>query len=878
MANQLVLQIIADANGLLGTLNAAQQSIEQFTKGAEAAGNSLGGGLNQALDAFTGLAKGGGIAAGVLAGALVATATAATAFAIEGGKQAQELQNLSVTLGLGTQKLQEYEVLLSRVGLGGDALASVFRTLSLKLDEARLGTGLAGDRFIQLGIDITKVTSTDDLLRKIFQSVSNLAAGTQTAAIAGQLLGRTGLALLPAMQSGAAGIDAAAEASRQLGVTLGGTQLQALLHVDEAVSDLGTSWTRFGQQLGAIVSPAVEMAVNALKNLLAWGSKSLQNLDSWLDTLAIRATHLVLKFGVLASMDWSGWFVAGDAWAKAAADLKLIDDEADKLIAKRKALDAMPAPVDSRPQPPPLVNSQQAMTDARALADAQLKFNQDLFKNETSLADARLQNFEAHLDAQKGYELDTDLAIAQARQAAQATMSTFTLTSIDKEIENYQIYFDEKDALYKNDAKSQAEKEKFEEEAAAHMLALLNQYQVAKIKADTTAVQGAKTTYDAMHKYVIQAYDDAVTAAKVLDEAQVALFHDEAGMLGASDAARRVRMSLIDAEEAKERELIDQTLGEVARKAQANAALAVDDDTRREHALEAEGRLQQALVNLDEQTNTKRRQALQQFPTFFELQMQQIVSSNVFSMSSMVSTWSGGIANMIVMGGNLKKVWQQTEVALVQAVLDAAVQQLAIQAIAASRQLALDAATAASKLAIQTSTNATIVAGETATAGASVAIWSGAATAILGFFSTIGEGFMALITETLVPAIIAVGDWIMGVLSAIAEAMMDSVFGIPIAIAIVAGIAGIVAALAATGNLPKLAEGGIALGPSIVGEAGPEAAIPLNDRGAAFMQDAFGLGQRTGDLTIVMQLDGREVTRKVLKYMPGIVYMKTGLA
>jgi hypothetical protein len=75
-------------------------------------------------------------------------------------------------------------------------------------------------------------------------------------------------------------------------------------------------------------------------------------------------------------------------------------------------------------------------------------------------------------------------------------------------------------------------------------------------------------------------------------------------------------------------------------------------DTRR-------GAEAQKILNLEEIVDTKRRQAIQQYPTFFESQMQSIVASNAFSMGSMVSTWTGGIAQMAVHGGNLKAVWEQ---------------------------------------------------------------------------------------------------------------------------------------------------------------------------------------------------------------------------
>jgi hypothetical protein len=74
MANRLTLELVADANGLLKTMEQAQRQLNSFIKSADSAGQSLGGGVNQALDVFQGLARGGAAAAGVLAGGFVAAA------------------------------------------------------------------------------------------------------------------------------------------------------------------------------------------------------------------------------------------------------------------------------------------------------------------------------------------------------------------------------------------------------------------------------------------------------------------------------------------------------------------------------------------------------------------------------------------------------------------------------------------------------------------------------------------------------------------------------------------------------------------------------------------------------------------------------------
>ena len=769
-------------------------------------------------------------------------------------------------------------------------MAQVMRTLSNQMEQARLGTGLAADRFRQLGIDIATVTSTDDLIRKIIDSVGKFADGTGKAALMGQLLGRNWLQIMAAFEGGTEAMNAATVASASLGSTLGGTQLTALLEVHTAVADMGTAWDRFGQQLGAIVAPAMTMILNLFTQWLAWWSQVFHAMDVGLDVLAIKVTHLWLKIKELASMDFSGWFANGEAWTKTLANLKQIDEESAKLIAARLALDTLPPPQDVRPTLTPIVDSQKAMTEARALADSLLKYDEDLYKNKTALSDAYLTNYLAHLNAEKGYAIETDLAIAQSSENAETAKGAFTLAALNTEMQAFLKYFDAKDKLYLGDAKSQAEKAKFEVDASAKYLQLMNEYEVAKLKSDTTLAASARTVSDEMKKAVLQPYDDEIAKLTAVDAAQQALYKDEAGMIGASDAARQVRLTLIDAEAAKERVVLEQTLGMVAQKAQALSAASSADQTLRDTALAAETRLQQAIQNLDLQTDTKRRQTLQAFPTFFESQMEAIKSSNAFSMSTMVSTWSGGIANMIVMGGNLKAAWQQTQVAIVQAFINAGVQQLADAAIAYAHQAALDAAAASAKLTLNTTTNAAIVASNTTAAAVSASVWAGAYTFIAAAGSAALAGFEAM-ASAMVDTVIMIGNFIVGLLEGISTALKASVVGIPIGVLVGVAAMGLAIFLATQGSMfaaisagviggtslafTLLAEGGVVTRPTyaLVGESGPEAVIPLNRMSDLGVHGGGGMAQ-----TIVVQLDGREIARNTLKLMPGIVYLKTGLA
>jgi hypothetical protein len=334
----------------------------------------------------------------------------------------------------------------------------------------------------------------------------------------------------------------------------------------------------------------------------------------------------------------------------------------------------------------------------------------------------------------------------------------------------------------------------------------------------------------------------AVERSKVLDEAQQALFRSESGMLGASEAARRVRLRLIEDEGALQRQAIEET---------------IFDETRKNAAIE----------NLDIQLNTRRRQAIQEFPTVWEQQLQTLVNSNTFSVGMIVSGWTSGLANAIVnfenFGQTMTQIGKQTAATLLQGILQFGVQAAAQWALQASVEMGILTATEASKLGLKTATNTAVVAGDAAAAGATVSIWASASAAIVGLFAGVFAAVSLFITGTILPALISVGEAVITFLAGIGSALDVSIFGAEFSIPVWAAVALVGAAIGAIAAF-AFADGGIATGPTMgmIGEAGSsEAVIPLNKRGAAFMRETLGLGRSTGQSVIQnrIYLDGREI-------------------
>jgi hypothetical protein len=817
----LIVKIGADASGLQKAFEDLGGSAKQFERGLSTIGK-IGG------------------------TAILAATTAMVAMTVVAGQQAEALTQLSAITGINTDTLQEYDVMLGRVGLGGEDLTVSMRTLSKNMEEAQQGTGKAADRFRQLNIDIRKVTNTNDLIRKIAESVSKFANGTEKAAIVSDLLGRSGLRFIPAMEGGAKSMDQAAASSKLLGDTLSGFQLSTLGSMDDAIDDMTVALKRFGQQLGASLAPGIELAVRGFTDMLAIGSHMFRFLELGADILAIQLTHVGVAATEVARVLFSKDVISPAAWAQVGENLKLINKEASVLIANRRAMtDVVGVLDDTRKKAPTLIDTGKLAAQAQALADAQLKASESLFKNEDALAKVRLANYLATLEATKAAGIRTDEEVALAKQAALAEMDAFTLDSLNRQLKNYQTFSADKMKLFIGDEKGQADRAKFAVESSQKEKELIAQVAVAQVAADTVRIQSGQAVLEATKKTRLVPLEDELALATADFNLQKAFYATAPTMIGAVNAARQKGLELIEAEAAIRAQTIEQTI----------------KDEQRKSTL---------LLALDGETQAKRIALVQQFPTFFEKQMQDIVNSNAFSVSQIITSWTSGLAGAIVNGGDfVKAAWQSTQMAIVQGALNTGVQLAAQWALQASVEMGILTATEASKLGLKTSTNAALVASDAAAASASVGIWAGASVAIVGWYASVAAGFAA-ISASLIATVTAVGTFVMGVLTAIGTALGFTGFGAVFAGAIFAGVALIAAALAATGNL-GFKEGGVGeFGsgtPAML--HGPEAIIPLNSRGAAFMQEAFGMGDKAGQIIHThVYLNRRQIALAVSDDLP----------
>lgn len=724
--NRLALELVADVNPMLKSMNQAQASMNNFLKSADLAGNSISSGLNSALDRFKGIASGGANAAAVIAGSFIAATTAAVNMTIQAGRVAEETDKLAQKTGIAAKSIEGMSVSLARNGLGSESLTGLMRGLSKQMVDAQNGVASSTRLFSDMGISIETVgKGAGATLKTIADRFQAMPDGANKARLAVDLFGRAGLEWIPILNKGGVALEESARKSAEFGLILTDTQRNHLTVFDDAMDDVGSALKGFGMQVGAAFAPALTALVKGMTDSVVFAKTVFNAFADAAEKLVIRLSAMAASVQLLSKNLFSMKAFSKEAWQETLNHVKAIDLWATEGI---MAVDV------TRQQEKELGLLAIKQLEAGGAAQQHAVDQQKLGQHIVNSTRMMLAQQEA-------------LGKSQERMGGNIVSASGITQAID--------------------ARAQAEEAKRQERLGS----------------------------------------------RIIEESQV---------------ADRLAQSWGKSYQEQENAFLDMTIHE-----------------------------QQALGKNEENMGrfiVGQATAANNVKGFWETQLNSLVSSNAFSVGLIVNTWTSGIANAIVNGGNfVEAAWKQTQISIIQGAINTTIQYLA--------QLALRTAA------------------DRAAAIGSMGIWQGATTTVFGMFAAVGGAMKSLFFSVIVPAVIAVGKFIIGVLASIAAAMKATVFGIPVGIAILVGIAAIVAALAASGNL-GFKEGGIGnFGSGTPATLhGQEAIIPLNSRGADFMREAMGGGTGGGMMTVVMEMNGREFARKTMKYMPGIVHIKTGLS
>lgn len=201
-------------------------------------------------------AKAFGTALGI---GLVTAATALTALTKSAIDNADALRDSSIQLGISTETLSAYSYAAQQTGTDLDSLSRGLKILSKNAADALKPTSEQARVFDALGISVVDATGNlkqlDQLVPQVADAFAQLEDGTQKAALAQSLFGKSGLELTEFLNSGSRGLEEFTDKARELGLIIGTDTANAADEFNDKMADLRALVSGFGNQLAAELLP-----------------------------------------------------------------------------------------------------------------------------------------------------------------------------------------------------------------------------------------------------------------------------------------------------------------------------------------------------------------------------------------------------------------------------------------------------------------------------------------------------------------------------------------------------------------------------------------------------------------------------------------------
>jgi TP901 family phage tail tape measure protein len=248
-----VVQIIGDDKAYQNALKKSEKSLGLFDKKTQKIARKAG-------KAFL---IGGTAIAGALSGVIFHAARAG-----------DELDKMSLRTGVSVENLSRLSFAAERSGSDITAMETSLRFLSRRMDEASKGVGIAKDAFDDLGITLTdqmgQLRSQPDVIKDVATAISNLDSETRQVAVAMDIFGaRSGPGLLPLLKQGETGIQELMDRADELGIVMSTEAAAASAQFSDQMLDLTKSLKMAGFELGQVLLPAAENAVEFLTESIA---------------------------------------------------------------------------------------------------------------------------------------------------------------------------------------------------------------------------------------------------------------------------------------------------------------------------------------------------------------------------------------------------------------------------------------------------------------------------------------------------------------------------------------------------------------------------------------------------------------------------------
>lgn len=176
---------------------------------------------------------------------------------------AEQIDKLSQKTGIAVTTLSQLDYVAKLNGVSTDDLARGVKTLAQRMTEANDSTSKAGQLMRALGVDIAG--GPDKAIEQLASKFAVLEDGTTKTALAVELFGKNGMAMIPMLNLGADGIRKLREESQALGLAYGPDFAKAASQFNDNMKAVEASTRAFWIALANELAPQLVSISSAMK-------------------------------------------------------------------------------------------------------------------------------------------------------------------------------------------------------------------------------------------------------------------------------------------------------------------------------------------------------------------------------------------------------------------------------------------------------------------------------------------------------------------------------------------------------------------------------------------------------------------------------------
>jgi hypothetical protein len=263
----------------------ADKSLAKTDEKAEGVGKTL----------LKGVSSAGKFALGL--GTAAATgATALMGVASKSAEAADEIDKMSLKMGLSRKGYQEWSYVMGQNGMDISTLNTGMKTLVNQMESAAKGSKSASSYFDQLGISIYDTNGNlkdqETIMNEAIYALAEVEDTTLRSALATDLFGKAGTEMLPMLNSGAEGMQELTQRAHDLGLVMSDEAVDAGVMFGDTLDDVKKSF-------GMVITTIGTQAMPIIQKLLDWVLNNMPTIQKVFSDVFSFVGEIVSKVGTV---------------------------------------------------------------------------------------------------------------------------------------------------------------------------------------------------------------------------------------------------------------------------------------------------------------------------------------------------------------------------------------------------------------------------------------------------------------------------------------------------------------------------------------------------------------------------------------------------